>query len=303
VSSSMSARFSRTAVVLALTMPGGPAREAAAPGLTVVRLTDDLAVIGAHPEGNVLAVLGANEVLLVDAQSAGRSAAVDTALRTITPHPVRYVVNTHYHDDHIGGNARWRGNGAILLAHTGLARYAARDTIIPELGNARFRAADAASMPTLLFDGPLTLHVGAQEVRIIHAPSAHTGGDAIVWLPKANVIHSGDIIEVGDPPFIDWWAGGTLDGMIAACEAMLALANEHTRIVPGHGSIVDRAHLVRYRDALLMLRERITVALRDTGRTPDAAAIAAELSASLGGERGALRLVQRTIVGLSMKKR
>jgi cyclase len=131
---------------------------------------------------------------------------------------------------------------------------------------------------------------------------AHTDGDAIVWLPELNVLHSGDLVEPGGAPFIDWWAGGSLDGMIAAADQLLALVNDSTRIVPGHGPVIGRETLAEHRRMLVTLRDAIGSQVRQ-GRTLDqvlAARPAAEFERLLGGPRRADQFVRLVHYGLAL---
>ncbi len=202
-------------------------------------------MIASHPDGNILVVESANQVLLVDALGARRAASADSALRTVTQKPVRTIITTHYHEDHLGGNAHWRTRGAVqLVAHRTVPLEARKDTMIEERKWHRTAIPERA-MPTMLFDDSATLMLETESFTVYHR-EAHTRGDAIVWFPARNVLHAGDIVEIGAPPFVDWWAGGTLDGMISAVEFIHAIVNDSTIIVPGHGPPIDRAVLRTY---------------------------------------------------------
>jgi glyoxylase-like metal-dependent hydrolase (beta-lactamase superfamily II) len=226
-------------------------------------------VVSGFTNGNILVVDTDEGVVLVDAQSEKRAGLADSVIRSLTPRPVRAVIVTHYHDDHVGGNSIWRERGAAVIAHRNVAAQAAKDTTIDEWRVMHRTPAPPGDMPTVLFTDSLLLRLGGEEVRVIHVPTAHTDGDAMVWLERANVVHTGDVLEVGAPPFIDWWAGGTLEGMLAAADSVLAHVDGDTRIVPGHGAVVDRDALRAYRGALATLGNRVRDALR-AGKTLDA---------------------------------
>lgn len=256
-------------------------------------------VISGFANGNLLAFIGKREVLLVDGQSAKRVALADSALRTVTPLPVTLVLNTHYHDDHIGGNPHWRARGARILAHASVSAEARKDTTITEMSWHR-TAADPAALADQTFTDSLVLDVDGEPVVLLHPVGAHTSGDAMVWFPRANILHTGDIVEREAPPFIDWWAGGALDGMIAAVDGILARVNDRTIIVPGHGAPADRAAVVAYRTMLRAARDRIGAQL-DRGLTADAIVAGrplVEFEEMLGGERRAGLFVRQVAMGL-----
>jgi glyoxylase-like metal-dependent hydrolase (beta-lactamase superfamily II) len=256
-------------------------------------------VISGYSNGNILVVGGRIGLLLVDGQSARRASLADSALRTVTALPVRLVVNTHYHDDHVEGNPYWRARGARIVAQAMLAQEAARDTTITELEWHRTPAAPEA-LPDITFVDSLTLDFEGEPVVLLHLPAAHTRTDALIWLPRRNVIHTGDVLEREAPPFIDFWGGGTLEGMIGAIDQVLALADDRTVIVPGHGTVARRADLLPYRAMLIAARERVEPLARTT--QPEAAVASArplrEFEEAMGGERRAAEFVRRVVVGL-----
>ena len=295
-------RFQVAAAIGLLAVPAGRAAAQVSPAILRIS-TDTIApgtyVLSGYTNGNILVVVGDSGVLLVDGQSTRRVLGADSALRRLTSAPVRYVVNTHYHDDHIGGNPHWRSRGALIVAHDRVPVEARKDTTIAEWENWHREPAPAAALPDLTFSDTLTLHLGAERIVVLHPKPAHTGGDAVIWLPARNVIHVGDIVEIDAPPFIDWWAGGSLDGMIAGVDALLPLIDDSTRVVPGHGAIVGRTRVVAYRAMLQDLRGRVERAVR-AGTTVDALVAERPLAryeAELGGPRRADRLVRLAMVG------
>jgi len=230
-------------------------------GITIATVRPGVHLITGSANGNVLVLEGLTRLFLSDAQSATRAAEADSAMRTVTGKPVQQVVFTHYHEDHTGGMAHWRQQGATAVAQRNVPAQMAKDTVIAEWNDWHRKAAAPAAMPDILFADELTLDLDGRRVRLLHLPRAHTDGDAVAWIPSANLLHTGDLVEPGAAPFIDWWAGGTLDGMIAAAERIIALVNDSTLIVPGHGRPIDRATVRRHRNMLVAVRDTVADAL------------------------------------------
>ena len=283
--------------VLAAQQPAPPMR------LDVERLGPRLLVLSGYTNGNVLAIASDTGTVLVDAQSPKRAGELDSALVAERLPKVSAVILTHYHEDHLGGNPRYRAGGAQLIAQERMAVQAAKDTVIAERNWTR-TAVPKEMMPTRTFRDSLVLRLADEEIRVWHAPRAHTEGDAVVRLVRADVVHTGDILELGAPPFIDWWAGGTLDGMIAALDHMLAVTGPRTRFVPGHGPVTDRAGVQEYRAMLDTLRSRMR-ALAARGASADEATRenpVAEFAPRLGGERRAREFLDQLAYGYLVRR-
>jgi cyclase len=293
----------RPTLALALTIAAQPLA-AQDPNLTmrIQQVAPRFQLISGYYNGNILVFQGKTGLLLVDGQSTKRVGQADSALRTVTTLPVKMLVSTHYHGDHLEGNAHWKKQGARLIAQAQLVEEAKKDTTIPEREWHR-PAASPDMLPDQTFTDSMAFDFEGEPVVLLHPVAAHTRGDAIIWFPKANVIHTGDILEREAPPFIDWWAGGTFDGMIAACDRVLALINNTTVVIPGHGTPTDKAGLGRYRQMLVAARERIAprVAAGDTDEAIVAARLLKEYESDLGGERRAGHLVTQITFGLRRK--
>lgn len=266
--------------------------------MTISPVAPGIHVISGFANGNILVIEGPMDLLLVDAQSGKRVALADSALRTVTRKPVRQVVFTHYHEDHTQGMAHWKAQGAFAVAHQNVGPEMAKDTTITERNWHRTPAA-ADAMPTLTFRDSLALDVSGNRVWLHHIPPAHTNGDAVVVVPWANVIHTGDLVEPGAPPFIDYWAGGSVQGMIGATEWLLRRVNDSTKIVPGHGPVIDRATLLEHQKMLITVRDRIGVSVQG-GKTEEQVVAdqpAREWETLLGGPRGAMHFVKLIYLG------
>jgi len=260
-----------------------------------------VAVISGFANGNILVLTGPDGTLLVDAQSARRVGLADSVLRSLGAPPVRWVINTHYHPDHTEGNALFHERGAEIIGHEALAGQMAKDTTIDWWGGWHRTPADPAALPTRTFRDSLVLDVNGERVVVTHIPAAHTDGDAVVWLPGANVIHIGDLFEHRAPPFIDWWAGGRLGGMLAGVDWGLAHSDSATLIVPGHGPIGTRADLLLYREMLLGVAAEVAAGV-GSGTALDAlqtAQPAAPWESLLVNSRRAGQLVELLYLGLA----
>lgn len=241
-------------LVAAAAAPAGGQESA----LDSVRLRPDVVLIRGGWGGNVLAVTTGEGLVLVDT----REPAAHEALRRLLGPAlsrVRLVVNTHYHEDHLAGNVLVPPT-ATVLAHASVPHEARKDTMIALLDWHRAPAAPAA-LPTTTVAGDTSVTVGGLRIELLHAPRAHTNGDLMVWLPVQNVLHAGDIVELGAYPFLDVWAGGTMDGLLAGTERVLGLADDGTIIVPGHGPPSSRAEVAAYRDMLMAVRGGVRDAL------------------------------------------
>ncbi len=200
--------------------------------------------------GNVAVSSGVDGVLVVDDQYETQYAAIVTAIKAITAAPVRFLLNTHWHNDHSGSNAAMSDAGAIIVAHDNVRQRLSTDQVI-EFFQAERLAPPPAALPIITFARDITFHFNDDVIHVFHVDNAHTDGDAVVHFRAANVIHTGDVFFNGMYPFIDTGSGGSITGVIAAVEKVLALANDATKIIPGHGPLADKHELEQY---LAMLR-------------------------------------------------
>ncbi len=211
--------------------------------------------------GNLAVSTGDDGVLVVDDQFAPLAPKIHAAIKALTDKPVRFVVNTHYHGDHVGGNVAMHDLGAIIVAQENVRRRMTRDQF-----NAVFedtiRATAPAAWPVVTFADSLTFHWNGQTIRVLHVKPAHTDGDAILHFAEANVVHMGDCFFNGLYPVIDVSSGGSLEGMIEADDRILAFADAQTQIVPGHGPLGDVKSLRAFRDMLATVRDRVKPLVR-----------------------------------------
>jgi len=217
--------------------------------------------------GNICVSVGKDGVLLVDSEYESLVDQVITAVKSITDQPIRLVINTHYHFDHVGGNLKLAQSGALLVAHQQVrARMSSEqhlrgiDRTIPPWPE--------AALPDITYTSQMSFFWNKDEVTVLQAPAGHTDGDSIIHFRNSNVIHMGDVYFAGTFPFIDVNAGGSIDGMIKAVDLALELSNEQTCIIPGHGPLSKPPDLRKYRKMLVTVRDRVR-ALIDQGRTRD----------------------------------
>jgi cyclase len=215
-------------------------------------------------QGGVIgALVGPDGVFLVDSQFAPLTDRIVTAIKQISDRPIRFLVNTHLHGDHTGGNENFAKLGVTLLARDELRARLAQ----PPAGG-RGSAPAPAALPMLTYAGPITLHMNGEEVQLIPIPQAHTDGDTVIRFVKADAIMTGDFYRSIQFPNIDRNNGGTLKGMIDGLGRVVELAGPATKIIPGHGPIVDRQAVAAHRDMLVAARDRVA-ALVKQGQTQE----------------------------------
>lgn len=225
------------------------ASEEAAPGVHVL--------YGAG--GNIGLHFGDEAVFLIDDQFAPLTGRILAKVEELSGRGVDFVLSTHYHGDHTGGNENMGAAGALVFGHENVRVRVIEDNEAP--GNA----------PVVTFSDRQTFHVNGETVRAVHVPNAHTDGDSIIVFEKANVIHTGDTMfeeAMGSFPYIDLAGGGSIDGAIAAAKLTCDLADEDTVIIPGHGRLTDRRGAQAYHDMLVDVRDRVQRMI-DRGRTKE----------------------------------
>ena len=205
---------------------------------------------------NVVVWNGPDGVLVVDSGNAASAPQLLEAIGRVADGSVRFLVNTHWHPDHVGGNTALRRAGALAIAHQQTRALMSERQAVPAY-DLEVPAAPRDALPSVTFDDTLTLHLNGDRLALLHVPGAHGDGDLIAWWETANVVHVGDAYYAGGYPFVDSANGGSLAGLVAALETVLSRADARTVIVPGHGPVSNRAELTAYRDMLVAVGRRV----------------------------------------------
>jgi glyoxylase-like metal-dependent hydrolase (beta-lactamase superfamily II) len=212
--------------------------------------------------GNLGLSIGEDATFLVDDQFAPLTPRIEAAIAKLTAKPVRFVINTHWHFDHTGGNENLGKAGAVIVAHDNVRKRMSTEQFI-EFLNMTTKPEPRIALPVVTFTRDIAFHLNGEEIRVWHAPNAHTDGDAIVHFRTSDVVHMGDVFFNRIYPFIDTSSGGTIDGVVAAVDQVLAEISDKTKIIPGHGPLATKADLAAYREMLATVAARIKSAIRE----------------------------------------
>ena len=217
--------------------------------------------------GNIGVLIGNDGIVIIDDQFAPLSEKIRTALKTLSDKPVRFVINTHFHGDHVGGNENFGGQGAIIVAQENSRLRMTSDEFMATINNQK-KAAPYDALPKVTFNESVTLHLNGETVQVFHVTNAHTDGDAIIYFKASNVFHGGDVFVRYGLPYIDQPRGGTIDGMIKGLDELLNRANDSSAIIPGHGKLAGKKDVLEFKNMLVTVRDRIAKAIKE-GKTVD----------------------------------
>lgn len=247
------------ATALTLAAPGQAQQDFSKVEVKAANLAPGVSVLfGAG--GNIGVSHGEDGTVLIDDQFAPLTPKIQAAVAALGASPVKFLINTHWHGDHSGGNENFGKAGAVIMAHDNVRVRMATDQKTPF---GEVKASPKVALPVITYAEGLKLHLNGEEVRVISVPPAHTDGDSVVHWTKSNVIHMGDLFfHKMSYPFVDRSSGGDVRGVIAAADKVLAMANDQTKIIPGHGAVASKADLQAYRDMLVAIVGKIEAAVK-----------------------------------------
>lgn len=219
--------------------------------------------------GNIGASVGDDGIVIVDDQYAPLADKIQVALKGITDKPVRFIINTHYHGDHTGGNAYFQKQ-APIIAHDNVRKRLETGGAAGNGGSVHMdvKPSPKEALPIITFDHDVTVHLNGEDIRALFFPAGHTDGDSIIFFPKSNVVHMGDDFVTYGFPFIDVDSGGSIDGMIAGVEKVIAEVPADVKIIPGHGPVSSIDDVKAYLSMLKDTRAVVAKALQN-GQTLD----------------------------------
>jgi len=251
--------------------------------------------------GNITLAVGDDGTIQVDGQFAPLHDKIQAAVKAVSKAPVKFLTNTHYHGDHTGGNEPFAKDGIQVVAHENVKKRLAEGTT-NALTGAKMAPAAPGALPAKTYKSSLTLHVKGRSAQLGHIKNAHTDGDTYVWFADANVLSTGDIVTLGIRyPNIDVGVGGNIKGMIAGTDLYLKLANDKTKIVPGHGPLINKAQLKEYRQMLATSRDRVAKLIARKKSEDEAVAarpltdIQTKIGAPQEGSDNFVRLIYRSL--------
>lgn len=252
--------------------------------IIITKVSDSIHMLVSPDGGNVTASVGEDGTFIIDDNLPGRSEPLMNAIKSIKDQDIKFVLNTHYHNDHTGTNEAFGENGAIIVAHDNVRTRLSNKQVI-EFFDKTIEPLSKEGLPIVTFSSDMGIHYNNNDIEIIHVPNAHTDGDAIAYFKQENVITTGDALFNGIYPFIDVEHGGTIKGMIAAQDKILELADDQTSIIPGHGPLTNKAEIKEYQNALISITANVEAAIKGGKSLEDIQALkpTQEFDEKLGG--------------------
>lgn len=211
--------------------------------------------------GNIGVLVGKDGTLMIDDQYAPLSNKINGAVKTIDPGEIRFLINTHLHGDHTGGNDNFKRMGATIIAHDQVRERLSKEQVI-KARNMTIPPRNPDALPVLTFASQMNVHLNDEDIELIHFDPAHTDGDILVHFRKANVFHTGDAFVRTGYPFIDVSSGGSFTGYITNLEKMMAIIDDNAKVIPGHGDLSAKADMKVLHDRLVDIRDQVSAALK-----------------------------------------
>jgi cyclase len=218
--------------------------------------------------GNIGLSVGDDGVVVIDDEFAPLTPKIQAAITAITTKPIKFVLNTHWHGDHTGGNENLAATGAVIVAHDNVRKRMSVGQFM-EMMKRQVPPAPPKALPIVTFSSDVTLHLNGEDIHVVYVGPAHTDGDAIVVFPKAKVVHMGDTYMTISYPFVDIGSGGNFDGYVTVADKVLGMTDATAKIIPGHGAVSNKAELKGWRDMLAAIRARVKKEA-DAGKPLDA---------------------------------
>lgn len=206
--------------------------------------------------GNIGVLVGNDGIIMIDDQFAPLSEKIKNAIETLSDKPIRFIINTHFHFDHTGGNEKF-GTGGVIVAHENVRKRLSADQFIGA-NRSEQKSLGYDGLPKITFAESITFNMNGETIDVYHVKNAHTDGDAIIYFKASNVVHTGDVFVRYGLPFIDETNGGSIDGMIDAINNLIKSVDDKTKIIPGHGAIAEKKDLVEYVNMLQTIWDRVS---------------------------------------------
>lgn len=251
-------------LILTQSLPAAAEMDTPEVKITPIQLEEGLYMLVGRG-GNMAISTGQDGVILIDDQYAPLTEKIRAAIAKIDDGPIRFILNTHWHGDHTGGNENLGQGGAVIVAHHNVRKRMTVDNF-SEILNHATPAFPEIALPVVTFSEDVVFHFNELEIKAVHMADAHTDGDSVVYFGSANVVHMGDLyFNINGYPYIDTGTGGTIDGLIRAVDQVLGQIDDQTSIIPGHGPLSNKAELSAYVERLKAVRDRVKV-LIDEGK-------------------------------------
>jgi glyoxylase-like metal-dependent hydrolase (beta-lactamase superfamily II) len=218
--------------------------------------------------GNIGVFIGKEGTLMIDDQFAPLSNKINGAIKTLSPNDIKFLINTHLHGDHSGGNENFKKMGVTIVAHD-LVRDRMSKEHVDKTNNNVTPPRHEDAWPIITFSEKLNLYLNQEDIELIHVDPAHTDGDVVVHFKKANVYHMGDMFVTYGYPYIDYGNGGSINGFISSLDTFLEMMDDNTKVIPGHGELCTKADVRKFRDRLAEMRDEVAAALKKGKKTED----------------------------------